>query len=304
MLLWASFFNLLDLGLFLFMGSVLAGSIWLYRSSMEHLRALKEQQQQQYEHLLRFLDKPASQKAPSLFQKWIQPLTRIKRKEPAITIASPAMSTVDLLAVKKMLEQQQKVSQQLLLQIEQLQAPQKPNKKETISELEDKLTALELLIEHKDEQIRQLVAQQEVTEKLLGKMEAVQQDYEEMQQRIASLEQGAVHAPRLAMELEDSQLAWLQAQQEITKKSNKLQLVLSNNVQLSEQLAQTEDKLQVATAERQQLFKKVQLLENLNKEMQEVSDANRKLHTEMRRISELESMLNMITEERNQLLHK
>jgi hypothetical protein len=38
--------------------------------------------------------------------------------------------------------------------------------------------------------------------------------------------------------------------------------------------------------------------------MQSISDTNKKLQTEMRRIGELESMLNMMAEERDFLLRK
>ena len=56
--------------------------------------------------------------------------------------------------------------------------------------------------------------------------------------------------------------------------------------------------------QRQQLQKKVQFLQELNADMQNISETNKKLQTELRRIGELESMLTMMAEERDQLLRK
>ena len=125
-----------------------------------------------------------------------------------------------------------------------------------------------------------------------------------MQERMKTLELQAAQASRLAIELEDSKTAYVQLAGELTKKSEKVQQVVLENTKLHEELAQTEDKLQEANFQRQQLFKKVQLLEAANDELQTLTVANKKMQTELRRISELESMLNMIIEERNQLLRK
>ena len=65
-----------------------------------------------------------------------------------------------------------------------------------------------------------------------------------------------------------------------------------------------EDKLAEANLQRQQLQKKVQFLTDLNTDLQSISDTNKKLQTELRRIGELESMLNMMAEERDFLLRR
>ena len=65
-----------------------------------------------------------------------------------------------------------------------------------------------------------------------------------------------------------------------------------------------EDKVSEANLQRQQLQKKVLFLTDLNNDMQNISDTNKKLQTELRRIGELESMLNMMAEERDFLIRK
>jgi hypothetical protein len=52
------------------------------------------------------------------------------------------------------------------------------------------------------------------------------------------------------------------------------------------------------------LQKKVAYLEELNYDMQAVSEANKKLEGQLKRIGELESMLNMVAGERDDLARK
>jgi hypothetical protein len=49
-------------------------------------------------------------------------------------------------------------------------------------------------------------------------------------------------------------------------------------------------------------MKKLQFVEEMNTELKQVAETNRKLQNEIRRIAELESMLNLIIEERDELL--
>jgi hypothetical protein len=83
-----------------------------------------------------------------------------------------------------------------------------------------------------------------------------------------------------------------------------MQELMNSNSRLQQLLYETEDKLINANTQRQQLLKKTKLLEELNTDFQIVSDTNSKMKNELRRIGELESMLNMMTEERDHLLSK
>jgi hypothetical protein len=52
------------------------------------------------------------------------------------------------------------------------------------------------------------------------------------------------------------------------------------------------------------LQKRIAYLEELNNDLQAVSDANKKLESQLKRIGELESMLNVVAEERDQLARR
>lgn len=300
----------LQVGLFIFVCFVLAGTIWLYRSSMKSLRQLQEEQRQQYSHLIGAVD--AERSRPSWARRVSRSiqsaLAKEARKEPPATIPAatePAFSSIDLLAVKQMLAQQQQLSQQLLTQIEQLQVPSVAPQNPVAQAARHRVEELELLLEEKEETIRQLHAQQRQTDtKVDARLQQVQQDLLFMQERMKALEQQATQASRLAVELDESQEACQQLLTDVRQRNEMLQQVMAENNRLQEQLAATEDQLQEANAQRQQLQKKVQLLEATHTELQTLSATNQKLQAELRRIGELESMLNMIIEERNQLLRK
>ena len=76
------------------------------------------------------------------------------------------------------------------------------------------------------------------------------------------------------------------------------------NRQLKTTLATVEEQLRDAEFQRQQLQKRVLYLEELNTDMQVMVDANKKLESQLKRIGELESMLNVIAEERDQLMQR
>lgn len=81
-------------------------------------------------------------------------------------------------------------------------------------------------------------------------------------------------------------------------------MMIAENQRLHTTLGTTEDKLAESNMQRQQLQKKVQFLQDINNDMQNVSESNQRLQNELRRIGELESMLSMIAEERDRLLKK
>jgi predicted nuclease with TOPRIM domain len=81
----------------------------------------------------------------------------------------------------------------------------------------------------------------------------------------------------------------------------KLNISVNEKQQYFKELTETEEKLKEANFQRQQLQKKVAYLEELSRDMAAMADANKKLEVQIRRIGELESMLNVTEEERDRL---
>ena len=171
---------------------------------------------------------------------------------------------------------------------------------------ENSLLAEELKhqLQRKEAEVRELRQQVELNHQLQTHFEEVQKGYEELQDKVQKMEGHAWQAAEIAMKVDSLEQENEQLEKTLLKKEEKIRELSVENGRLHEMLNQTEDKLAEANLQRQQLNKKVQFLEEINSDIQQMSDANRKLRSELRRVAELESMLNLITEERDALLKR
>lgn len=198
--------------------------------------------------------------------------------------------------LKQSIRQQQKTLDRLLNQVDKLDT-------EDEKEEAKKMNAT-LVLEEKEAELQKTKHQLSMAQKVAGRVTEVYQEFDLLQQKMAELEETANKANQLAMELEETQQAYAQVKKEMARKQEKLHEAVEENSQLHQQLADTEDKLNESNAQRQQLQKKMQLLENINTELLQMSEANKKMKNELRRIAELESLLSLVSDERDLLLKK
>jgi chromosome segregation ATPase len=156
----------------------------------------------------------------------------------------------------------------------------------------------------REAEIKELHQQVELNHKLQTHFEDVQAGYEELQLKVQKMESQAWQSAELTMKVDNLEQATEQLEKTLHKKEEKIRELSVENGRLHDLLNNTEDKLSEANLQRQQLLKKVQFLEEINSDIQQMSEANRKLKTELRRVAELESMLGLITEERDTLLKR
>lgn len=159
-------------------------------------------------------------------------------------------------------------------------------------------------LQRKEAEIKELRQQVELNHKLQNHFEEVQSGYEELQEKVQKMEQAAWAAAEMAIKVDSLEQENEQLEKTVLKKEEKIRELSAENGRLHEMLNQTEDKLSEANLQRQQFQKKIHFLEEINSDIQQMSDANRKLKNELRRVAELESMLNLITEERDALLKR
>ena len=221
------------------------------------------------------------------------PVKRFSQKE--------EMAVSDL---KNTIAQQQKMLDSYLQKVEELENEGREELNEKIEELENKIDELSGVVEDKDEEIKDLRQQVTAGERMAARIDEVYREFEQLQTKMAALEKQASRANNLAIELEDTKYSYEQVHKELLRKQEKLEEVMNENQQMRQQMDELEDKLSEANLQRQQLQKKVMFLTDLNNDMQGIADTNKKLQTELRRIGELESMLNMMAEERDFLLRK
>jgi chromosome segregation ATPase len=231
----------------------------------------------------------------------------VPRQERIQEAPSKKFSPKEELAVqdlKNTIAQQQRMLDSYLEKVEELENEGRDELNEKIEQLEKKTDELMGIIEEKDLELKDLHQQAAAAERMVSKIDEVYQEFEALQSKMAALEKQANRANNLAIELEDTKYSYEQVHKELLRKQEKLEELMEENQLLRLQKNEMEDKLSEANLQRQQLQKKVLFLTDLNTDMQSMSDTNKKLQTELRRIGELESMLNMMAEERDFLLRK
>ena len=206
--------------------------------------------------------------------------------------------------LKDTIAQQQQMLNGYLKQVEELESEKRSELSQEIEELQDEIKRLETVIEKKDNDIDALKQQAGMVQKMSDKIEEVYREFELLQEKMSTLESQAGKANSMAIELEDTKQANEQLFKDVTRKQEKLEEAMMEAQRLRQELEVTEDKLAEANFQRQQLQRKIQFLQDMNTDMISMSETNKKLQTELRRIGELESMLNMMSEERDFLLRK
>ncbi len=206
--------------------------------------------------------------------------------------------------LKTTILQQQKLLNAYLQQVEHLENDGKEEMRKQNQLLEKEVARLHHIIEQKDQEIEEILQQSSAEDKMAARIDEVYREFEQLQAKMAHFEKQAGKANNLAIELEDAKHSYEQVHRELLRKHERLEEIMNENQKMRMEMDILEDKLADANLQRQQLQKKVQFLQEISTDMQSISDANKKLQTELRRIGELESMLHMMAEERDSLLRK
>lgn len=209
----------------------------------------------------------------------------------------------ELERLKKMLLEQQSQLSDALIQINSLSdEPVVPTAGGT--SLDKTTRELQAALERKDSEIQKLKQQVDISKKMQSHFDEMQEEFSALQEKLEKLEIQAWDANELQVKLENAEAVNEKLENDLRRKEEKLRELLNESQRLQTALHETEDKLNESNLQRQQLIKKMRFIEEMNGDMKQMADTNRKLQTELRRIAELESMLNLITEERDDLLKK
>jgi len=314
MLLLSINLSLLEIGVLLAGAIVLGLAIYFYITSRRSLKQTIEQTNQKVTLRPGFYHSPAS--VPSSVQertisKEIQEPKKESRKvyeeappEYVPVKPKPAPKEESIDDLKQTILQQQKLLNSFLKQVEEIENEGREELELQNKHLEKEIENLEARLEKKQDELEEVKQQASMAERMASKIEEVYQEFELLQSKMANLEKQANRANNLALELEDTRQSYEQVHKDLQRKTEKLEETYTENQRLQQLINTMEDKLAEANLQRQQLHKKVQFLQDLNTDLQTVTDTNKKLQTELRRIGELESMLDMIAEERDYLLRK
>jgi Small-conductance mechanosensitive channel len=157
-------------------------------------------------------------------------------------------------------------------------------------ELESKLSEAEKLLSEKDNRILQLQQQLMLAGEMEERLQKAYEEFNALRETLSKLETMTQPQNR-QFEFDELQQSHQKLVREFDESKQKQMELLEENQRLSRLLTDTEEKLRESNFQRQQLQKKIGFLEDLNHELQRMSEHNKKLESQLRRMSEIETML-------------
>jgi chromosome segregation ATPase len=171
-------------------------------------------------------------------------------------------------------------------------------------ELSLQITELRMKLMDKEKEMSNIRQKEHLTKEMTSMLDNAYNEFNVLQSKMQKLELQVSSSKMINMEYEDMKESYHKMSRDFEEQKLKLSVTSSDNQQLQSQLIETEEKLREANFQRQQMQKRVAYLEELNNDLQAVSDANKKLEVQLKRIGELESMLNVVAEERDLLVRR
>jgi chromosome segregation ATPase len=186
----------------------------------------------------------------------------------------------------------------LLEQIELLKESERKHldTKQINETLQMQLRDFRQALSDKESEIKQIRQQQLLIHELKERLEKAHEEYNVLQDKLQKLEAHISKPHNRTFEYEELQQSYFKLTKECDEIKMKQLSMLEENQRLSRLLADTEDKLRESNFQRQQYLRKVTFLEELNHDLQELSGHHKKLESQMRRIGEIEMMLNRNSE--------
>ena len=170
--------------------------------------------------------------------------------------------------------------------------------------LAEQVDELNSRLSQKEKELNNVRQKEHLTTEMNSMLDNAYTEFNTLQEKMLKLEMQVINAKKINIEYEDLKEGYSKVSTDLKDEKQKYQAAHNENNQLRDTLTETENKLKEANFQRQQLQKKVAYLEELNIDMQAIADANKKLEGQIRRIGELESMLNVVSEERDDLARK
>lgn len=209
------------------------------------------------------------------------------------------------LAQYSLLEHNEKINQ-LLGQIDIVKETEERQQEiiKTNEELSSQIEDLRFRLSQKEKEINNIRQKEHLTTEMNAMLDSAYSDFNVLQDKMHKLESQVNVSKKINLEYEELKEVQLKMTRDFEEQKLKYQAAAEENRQLHLAIAETEDKLKEADFQRLQLQKRVAYLEELNNDMQAMADTNKKLEGQLKRIGELESMLNVIAEERDQLIQR
>lgn len=188
--------------------------------------------------------------------------------------------------------------QQLLGQIDQLKSMELKHQELTLQNetLNRQVGEMRVSLVEKEQEIRGLRQQNRLGEEMQQRLEKVYADYNSLLEKMHKLESHVSHSQKEGTSYAELQDSYFKVTKELDEFKLKYLHLLEENQRLTRSSAELEDRLRETNFQRQQLQKKTSYLEELNTDLQQVAEQHNKLHSQMRRIAEIEQLLAKATQ--------
>jgi DNA repair exonuclease SbcCD ATPase subunit len=184
--------------------------------------------------------------------------------------------------INRLLEQIQLLKEAEKKYIDQLKVNENLNK--LILDLRKTVT-------EKEREINNIRHEQRLTTEMSDRMDKAYTEYHVLQEKLQKLDNYLLQPHSKNIDYDELHESYFKLSRDYDESKSKQISLWDENQRLSRILADTEDKLREANFQRQQLQKKTSFLEDLNRDLQEVSEHHKKLESQLRRISEMESLI-------------
>lgn len=226
---------------------------------------------------------------------------------PVISIETPIQSKADFLdqvitAQSRLMDQNQKINS-LLGDLEVIRDKEEKLRQvvRDNAELSAQLNRMRVEMSEKEKEVDNLKQKEQLTKEMTSMLDVAYTEFNTLQAKIQKLEAQLTSSKMTNLEYEDLKEEHSKFTKEFEEYKAKAASLASENLQLQTQLTEALDKLREANFQRQQLQKRIVYLEELNADLQIVADANKKLEGQLKRIGELESMINIVNEEKSEM---
>jgi len=155
-------------------------------------------------------------------------------------------------------------------------------------------TAGQTLVD-KEAEISHLRHQQQLSLEMAQRLDKVYEEYNALQEKLQKLQAYLTQPYNRGADYDELKEAYFKMGKEHDEMKLRYISLREENQRLTRILNDTEEKLKEANFQRQQFQKRTAFLEELNHDLQEISEHNKKIESQLRRVSDMESLLAKIT---------
>lgn len=226
--------------------------------------------------------------------------------ESSTSVISTEVSPAEYLAQLKsaqdhLLQHNQNISK-LLNQVDLLEKVEQKHQ-DTLQQnqyLTEQLQVLRRSLTEKESELNNIRQQTVLTQEMKNRLETAYDEFNEIQSKLLKVEQQLTSPQTHSLHNDELEEANHMLSVELNDMRTKQRELVEENSRLSQHVIEMESKLKESNLQRQQLSKRNDFLEELNKDLQQVSDHNKKLESQLSRLSEIEAMLARISAGQNQ----